>query len=485
MIILSLILAAVSPLATANDYVFARPAVTNAIHGLVMGDTGDYGTMRYEDVAFLKEAFSERAALGNAFGKRQSWFADYFARAETNKVLKSVLINNPQNTLLGDLADAADDFLSPDVELLSSAVVISKQGEVQAKTNFTYTTYALNTNTFNIATNFITQVMTNHTVNVWTNSFLNPFMTNTLVSVTRTNDVVDIDDYILIPGKITYSDSERFKSFSILKKPFLKSVVTNLFMAARELNRLKPFGASFNVNQNNGKRFYRAWEDDEDEPSEDTVTTSGYSVFTTQTSAYRDRQEYQDGEWQSEEGYPKDTLSGYLSSTTPNTLNGKITVSIPMAVVTNKTSSPRITKAVAYALVNVDWTQTVNKESSTESGTSYTEYSSTNQYGTVLFKIGDVSLVNDRESDYVNFSVTIKPGIFADAANAAGVNFLSANQKVDPEDRPDPEWYNESDYRRSKYSTSTKRETFEGSFDIYVVMYINPTTKLQHWSEYQ
>ena len=54
--------AASSPIAGTNDFTFTRVTYTN-ISGTVMGDAGDYRTMRYEDLAWLNEAIEERLAF--------------------------------------------------------------------------------------------------------------------------------------------------------------------------------------------------------------------------------------------------------------------------------------------------------------------------------------------------------------------------------------------------------------------------------------
>lgn len=54
--------AASSPIAGTNDFTFTRVTYTN-ISGTVMGDTGDYRAMRYEDLAWLREAIEERLAF--------------------------------------------------------------------------------------------------------------------------------------------------------------------------------------------------------------------------------------------------------------------------------------------------------------------------------------------------------------------------------------------------------------------------------------
>ena len=68
-IVAALIFAAVSPLASPSDYVFA-PFTNNAnaaafIKGEIMGADTDYRSIRGEDLAFLQEAFGERSAMAS------------------------------------------------------------------------------------------------------------------------------------------------------------------------------------------------------------------------------------------------------------------------------------------------------------------------------------------------------------------------------------------------------------------------------------
>ena len=66
-IVAALIFAAVSPLASPSDYVFAPFAnesnAVSFIKGEIMGKDADYKSIRAEDLAFLQEAFCERRAL--------------------------------------------------------------------------------------------------------------------------------------------------------------------------------------------------------------------------------------------------------------------------------------------------------------------------------------------------------------------------------------------------------------------------------------
>ena len=75
-IVAALIFASASPLASPSDYVFAPFAnVSNAaafIKGEIMGNDADYKTIRAEDLAFLQEAWCERAALAQGDWSEQT-----------------------------------------------------------------------------------------------------------------------------------------------------------------------------------------------------------------------------------------------------------------------------------------------------------------------------------------------------------------------------------------------------------------------------
>ena len=58
--------AATTSLATTNDYYYTLPKTTNIV-GRVMGESGDYGLVRYEDAAWIAEAWAERIALGGEY----------------------------------------------------------------------------------------------------------------------------------------------------------------------------------------------------------------------------------------------------------------------------------------------------------------------------------------------------------------------------------------------------------------------------------
>lgn len=53
----------------ADGYRYYLPVHTNLIKGKVMGETGKYGSVRYEDVAWLRNAFLERAHFANRGGE--------------------------------------------------------------------------------------------------------------------------------------------------------------------------------------------------------------------------------------------------------------------------------------------------------------------------------------------------------------------------------------------------------------------------------
>lgn len=73
--------AAVSPL-TGSDFRLTS-VNTNLISGRLMGDTGDYALMRYEDIAFLNEAFRERYMLLSGLFARGNSFDSFTNSRDT------------------------------------------------------------------------------------------------------------------------------------------------------------------------------------------------------------------------------------------------------------------------------------------------------------------------------------------------------------------------------------------------------------------
>lgn len=92
-------LSATSPIASTNDYVFTRvTAMGTNVAGVVMGDGGDYGAMRFEDLAFLHEAAAERLAFtGDVFDFEtnvpcvvEAWEFGRWSADDTNGTIRSV-----------------------------------------------------------------------------------------------------------------------------------------------------------------------------------------------------------------------------------------------------------------------------------------------------------------------------------------------------------------------------------------------------------
>lgn len=55
----SSLLAATTPLASADDYIFTKPSIPQLIEGKVMGEEPAYRILRVEDMSFLNEAKAE------------------------------------------------------------------------------------------------------------------------------------------------------------------------------------------------------------------------------------------------------------------------------------------------------------------------------------------------------------------------------------------------------------------------------------------
>lgn len=89
--------AAPSPIAGTNDFTFTRVTHTD-ISGTVMGDAGDYRTMRHEDLAWLREAVEERLAFTedrfdfttNVPNPYTRWEFGRWGATDTNGTAKSI-----------------------------------------------------------------------------------------------------------------------------------------------------------------------------------------------------------------------------------------------------------------------------------------------------------------------------------------------------------------------------------------------------------
>lgn len=140
------------PQTSASDYIFSRPLHTNHIRGVLVGTTNAYRVIRSEDVDWLIEAFSERAAIsGGSIGIPGT--------GVDSRVRRNDVIFLPWNIGGG--------WLDGDAPLLAGTRLVPFS--FPTTTNiYAHTTY---TNMWTNAVSLITMPMTNGTVSVYTNSW--------------------------------------------------------------------------------------------------------------------------------------------------------------------------------------------------------------------------------------------------------------------------------------------------------------------------
>lgn len=220
------------PQQSASDYYFSRPNLPSNITGRVMGAPPAYSVMRSEDVAWLREAYCERAALlsrqWTGLASNAVLRAEYgkWPLSETNRFYRwttaaeptadgglatNVIVGYNWTTNLGSGVDSAtiraftfddagignvlaqpDGWLSTDASIYRSAAA---DVTVLALTDVTNVwRRATVTNFWTNATCRIEMQMTNGTVSVFTNAWLAlaPATNETVVTNVRARTYVDL-----------------------------------------------------------------------------------------------------------------------------------------------------------------------------------------------------------------------------------------------------------------------------------------------------
>ena len=482
---LPIIIAIASPLTSASDYVFAPPALTNRIQGILIGDAQSYGAMRYEDMAFLSEAYAEREALG-VYNTQSD--ADFLARAtnESYKVLSSPLISYPSLPT----GHAVDDYLAPGVEPATHAVKIrsSAEGSFSWETNEVYRDeFRLSTNRYERPPLVISQSLTNGTLDVWTNLFSGSFASNIVERSGVVTNTVTIEDFCTTNGQvITVAESEMYQR-QLLDDDFLlysHRTISNRLELVRAIRMSVPVTALKTYTNNNATTsFYRNW-DGRVTSTNSHSTSTGYSCEFFYSKTSEDEQELVDGEWKSTEGYPYNG-SDYTSTVTePDGYFVARTTRPTKLKVTYKTDTPRVSKANAFAFVTVTYHHRKESSASTADGAGRHYLEITNLTGMAMVPHGVVYRQNS-EDQGIDFEVTISKSVYAQAAELTNVPFIQAMYTPDLPPVATPEWYMDGDSRRSSGKSQFASVTMSAYAELYLIIHINPTTKLPNWSEYQ
>jgi len=273
---LSLVLTSAAAVSPITEYFFVGPYVTNAVKGLVMGDTGDYYAMRYEDKLFLREADLERFHLSNGFDDTN----DYSSAKHTGRAVPAE-IDWPIPTLCTDYLSDPDVGLSDDIRY--------QTGIVHRVTGWT--------NVFVTVTNVVTvsQTMTNGEEDVHTSWYA--FQSN-VVNIVVTNDhdiainsanikhlAFKTSPYTIRETRVIPASLKLFSGISGL--PYSRRFVTNSYALVRSCRRTvaltggaevwEPTNLTYNSITVNTYGIHN--DDKGDPPLEDTETESGAPIY--------------------------------------------------------------------------------------------------------------------------------------------------------------------------------------------------------------
>lgn len=291
-----------SPLKTADDYLFLRPVITNNIKGVVMGETGDYGTMRSEDFAFLGEAFTERVALKNGCDRDSvlSYATNMPPGYPTNTLNGSSV--HKFDTLNFDLDGVFDkidalvggSYLNPTNEFSTSARLVTNDVTVLTRRIVPYVIdesfQEYHTPKIFSITNILSQEIESGSDTI--TSVLR-FSSNTvnIVSATKTMSIADycMKDYVYPFALDDVYVPERKTAVW-----FRRSDLTNIYQYAKLLTRTCPTECTVSISNKyitSSKTTFYGGEDDQ--PPEEEVSTNSYAsvdFFVTSSDLYTDQE---------------------------------------------------------------------------------------------------------------------------------------------------------------------------------------------------
>ncbi len=339
-------LAVTVPQASIDDYFFSRPNCTN-LTGTVIGEPPAYTTLRREDIAWLREAAAERAALQsrswnglpisiktvpNKIGSFPLSSSNTFSRYVTAKewvsgsLQTNIVVGYNSVTNMGSGIDVVrltpnsqidiasglsfgsgfSGYLSPnDTDWLQTSQTVKGENlpwHTNIVTNVTtsYPSYYWGDNGYTDNTTqcvgVITMRMTNGTVSVWTNSWRVPLPLVETRATTNTSWGLTYDLLFLSKQIVTY-DAPKPEAFSGIPR---YSTVTNWYGYLRGMSRL----AEEVYETNWIKVISASWYDDEweGEPWHGEAAPAYYSIGINGGTTY-DGTGWGYGQWPEDVGH--------------------------------------------------------------------------------------------------------------------------------------------------------------------------------------
>ena len=417
------------PQRSASDYYFSRPNLPSNVTGRVMGVPPAYSVMRSEDVAWLREAYCERAALlsrqwaglaSNAvlraeYGKWPLSATNRFARwtiaAEPTAdggLATNVIVGYNWTTNLGSGVDSAtiraftfddggignvlaqpDGGLPTDASLYRSAAADVTALALTGVTNVWRR--ATVTNFWTNATCRIEMQMTNGTVSVVTNAWLAlaPATNETVVTNVRARTYVDLVFSDGVAGCYTNvaPNGGRWSG------TYRAAVVTNLYTWLDGMRRLSTYGERTNRLS--------------------TVRTSWYNGDTTAATNTLGRYEYTASYLVSKNIDGEDVVTTYDDYGSYERPDGTAPVVLMTSFTTNAICAGgdkgRLSGARIYAVANVEYSEFASSD-----GPTTNKVFATNEYSVVVIPAGSTdNAVLDR---LLSFVATVDVGGLCETA---------------------------------------------------------------------
>lgn len=206
-------------LKSVSDYKYSIPCMTNNIKGVVMGPKGDYAQVRSEDIAWINEAFLERAYFCNKnliTSSRKT--RDYPTLANVPKIELSLLNNYSFYDFdVGLISDISDFYYIYDYEYGTNITHATTLSHSKQKKNTTHT-----------------QTMTNGTINTYVNTH---YVTTTITNTVATTNLFAKSNYInLLATNYCFTTMNSAKD--IYRSDWInKTAITNAYATINKMRR--------------------------------------------------------------------------------------------------------------------------------------------------------------------------------------------------------------------------------------------------------
>lgn len=464
------VFSAVVPQTSAEDYFFSRPNLPSNIVGRVIGDPPAYHVMRSEDVAWLREAYAERAAIMGGFaytwnglpqittyamheGKWPLSYTNRFAKWTTatepsqgGGLATNIIVGYSIVTNLGVGADSAQikkvtiwgedeglmntnnyelGYLTPDDRAyVENARAWLRDGADWGRTEITNVSDVTRlVPAWSNRTTEITMTMTNGTTSVFTNSWrvfaptsVTERVTNIvgrghgIVSLIFTNRVIEGYNRIQPPP---------------LRGPYDSRAITNHYAFLRGLTRLaRPPGYLTNSWLSVYEEYYdQATYTESEYNFEDSWSGTNspvhlpfvevrHSVGEGKRYVLKPGATFQDDDtWELSSSESKSWSRKYASGTATFKLDS------PRLAVIPDGENISIKRARLYALANAEYTE--HDYAGTTAIDDFGRSSSTSLEWTVCVPVGDVTIHADAETNLV-FDASLNMGVLNAAWGACG-----------------------------------------------------------------